>query len=152
MHLICWRLTKFALQQSLQQSENCFVYPVWRLHLVPASTSLVHVQVLGTRDVPKLLRVQLARLRAGSTIQPHADKGRYATNGHRIHVPLALSASTLFLACPLYALSCAAAVLHWRAPALSTNAELPGCTTQLSVCCSGAIFAGTASYVTRCAG
>lgn len=63
----------------------------------------VLAQILGVQDVHKLLRVQLARMQAGSAIQPHSDKGGYAEQGHRIHIPLTLSASTLFLACPVYA-------------------------------------------------
>ena len=71
----------------------------WRL-AQPSSSEPRVPQVLGAADVPKLLRVQLARLRAGTTIQPHSDKGGYATGGHRIHIPLAISSSSLFLACP----------------------------------------------------
>ena len=58
-------------------------------------------QVVGVGDATKLLRMQLARIKAGGAIQPHADKGPYAEEGHRIHIPLAVSSSTLFLACPV---------------------------------------------------
>jgi hypothetical protein len=59
------------------------------------------LQILGEHDMPKIIRLQLARMKPGvSDIKVHQDSGGYATNAHRIHVPLLTNDGVSFVTCP----------------------------------------------------
>lgn len=54
------------------------------------------LQILGSADMDKVVRLQLARVRPGVEILPHVDRGVWALNSHRIHVPLTAPAGVTF--------------------------------------------------------
>ena len=54
------------------------------------------MQILGSTDMDKIVRLQLARMRPGVEIYPHVDRGMWALNSHRIHVPVTAASGVTF--------------------------------------------------------
>lgn len=50
-----------------------------------------NLQVIGEADLPKIIRMQFARMRPGTRIKPHTDLGRWASGSHRIHIPVTVA-------------------------------------------------------------
>ena len=53
-------------------------------------------QVLGQADLANIIRLQLARMRPGVRIKAHVDRGRWASQAHRIHIPLTAAPGVAF--------------------------------------------------------
>ncbi|KAG2501830.1 hypothetical protein HYH03_000329 [Edaphochlamys debaryana] len=57
-------------------------------------------QIVGRDDMLKVVRLQFARMKPGSTIKVHKDMGGYARFAHRIHLPIVSDANIHFKTCP----------------------------------------------------
>ncbi|KAG1681109.1 hypothetical protein FOA52_015551 [Chlamydomonas sp. UWO 241] len=86
------------MQFSDQDLGHTFVYP-WHAHF-KAATDVLLDAILGPGNRNKVVRMQLANMQVGSTIKMHRDMGGYATDAHRIHIPVITHDKVSFESCP----------------------------------------------------
>jgi len=81
---------------SSNDGKACFEFPwwqEWKDDILPLLEG-----ALGEGIEPYILRVQLARMGPGATINPHIDTGDWARFAHRIHIPLKINEDVVFSA------------------------------------------------------
>ena len=83
---------------SSSNGEAAFTFPWWeelRPLLEPVLAPLLE-PLAGDGWARHLLRVQLARMPAGSEIKTHVDRGRWTRLAHRVHVPVIVPEGVAF--------------------------------------------------------